>query len=69
VEELECEDFVLVQGLAVERKEANDFALSIMDRRIFSQIPIMKRAYARQRRSRPWWMEGYASAWRRSALA
>lgn len=47
VEELECGDYILAEGLAVERKAANDFVLSIMDRRIFSQVATMKKTYAK----------------------
>ncbi len=47
VEELECGDYVLADGLAIERKTAEDFAGSIMDRRIFLQIAMLKTAYAR----------------------
>lgn len=47
VEELECGDYVLCDGLAVERKAAGDFVASILDRRIFSQLAIMKATYAR----------------------
>ena len=47
VEELECGDYVLAEGLAVERKSAVDFVASILDRRVFSQLATMKRTYAR----------------------
>ena len=47
VEELEAGDYVLAEGLAVERKEANDFVSSIMDRRLFAQVPLLKATYAR----------------------
>jgi Fanconi anemia group M protein len=46
-EELECADYVLADGLAVERKTAIDFVQSIFDKRIFSQIQVCKRTYAR----------------------
>ena len=47
VEELECGDYVLADGIAVERKTAEDFAGSIMDRRLFLQIAMLKDAYER----------------------
>ncbi|MCF8210930.1 MAG: hypothetical protein K9K38_16255 [Rhodoferax sp.] len=47
VEELECGDYVLADGVAVERKTAEDFAGSIMDRRLFLQVEILKDAYER----------------------
>lgn len=47
VEELAAGDYVLAEGLAVERKEANDFVSSIMDRRLFAQVPLLKATYAR----------------------
>ena len=46
-EELECADYVLAEGFGVERKAANDFVASIMDRRLFSQAATMKEAYKR----------------------
>lgn len=46
-EELECGDYILADGLAVERKTATDFVASILDRRVFSQLAIMKKTYAR----------------------
>lgn len=46
-EELEAGDYVLAQGLAVERKEAADFVNSILDRRLFAQVPLLKATYAR----------------------
>ncbi|MGJ7523771.1 ERCC4 domain-containing protein [Variovorax sp. LT1P1] len=46
-EELEIGDYVLTEGLCVERKEATDFVNSIMDRRIFAQVAIMKTTFAR----------------------
>ena len=46
-EELEVGDYVLCTGLAVERKEATDFVLSILDRRIFEQVELMKSTYER----------------------
>lgn len=45
VEELEAGDYVLAEGLAVERKEANDFVASILDRRLFAQVPLLKATY------------------------
>ena len=47
VEELECGDYVLADGMAVERKTAEDFVGSIMDRRLFLQIEMLKRTYAK----------------------
>jgi len=46
-EELECGDYVLSAGVAVERKAASDFVMSILDKRIFSQLATMKVTYAR----------------------
>lgn len=45
LEELDCADYVLADGVAVERKTAEDFAASIIDRRIFVQIALLKDAY------------------------
>lgn len=47
VEELECGDYVLAEGMVIERKTAEDFLASIMDRRIFLQIAMLKRTYAK----------------------
>lgn len=47
VEELECGDYVLAEGLVVERKSAADFVASIIDRRLFSQLATLKSAYSR----------------------
>jgi len=38
-------DYVLSSSAVCERKEAQDFVLSILDRRIFSQVPKMKSEY------------------------
>lgn len=46
-QELEFGDYILAEGLAVERKTATDFILSIMDKRIMSQAPLLKQTYAR----------------------
>lgn len=46
-EELECGDYVLADGMAVERKTATDFVASILDRRVFSQLLNLKTAYPR----------------------
>lgn len=46
-EELEAGDYVIADGIGVERKEANDFVASILDRRLFAQVPMMKASYAR----------------------
>lgn len=40
-------DYVLSDEVVVERKEATDFVLSIMDRRLFGQVAQMKATYAR----------------------
>lgn len=40
-------DFVLSADVVVERKEATDFVLSIVDKRLFGQIAHMKASYAR----------------------
>lgn len=45
--ELECGDYILAEGLGVERKAAVDFVASILDRRIFSQAALMKQTFAR----------------------
>lgn len=47
VEELETADYVLADGLAVERKAASDFVTSITGKRIFEQLATMKATYAR----------------------
>lgn len=47
LEELECGDYILADGIAVERKTAEDFAGSIIDRRLFVQIALLKDAYER----------------------
>lgn len=47
VQELEVGDYVLAEGVAVERKTATDFLLSIMDKRLFCQAPLLKQTYAR----------------------
>ncbi|MFM0140893.1 ERCC4 domain-containing protein [Caballeronia grimmiae] len=46
-EELECADFVLADGLAVARKTATDFIISLQDKRLFSQIAVCKRTYGK----------------------
>jgi Fanconi anemia group M protein len=40
-------DFLLSPDVVVERKEATDFVLSIMDKRLFGQIAQMKATYTR----------------------
>lgn len=40
-------DYLLGADLAVERKTADDFAASIVDRRLFAQVAALKAAYAR----------------------
>lgn len=47
VEELECADYILADGMTVERKSAEDFVASIMDRRLFVQIAMLKATYAK----------------------
>ncbi len=47
VSELEAGDFVLAEGVGVERKRADDFASSILDGRLMSQIPLLKASYER----------------------
>jgi Fanconi anemia group M protein len=47
VGELPCGDYVLSQEVVVERKEAQDFVNSIMDGRLFNQVPKMKMDYVR----------------------
>lgn len=46
VRELPCGDYLPHEQFGVERKDANDFVLSIMDRRLFSQVLRMKDEYA-----------------------
>lgn len=45
VKELPCGDFILADGLVVERKAAVDFVASILDARIFNQLQVMKATY------------------------
>ena len=47
VKELSSGDYVLGDGFAIERKDATDFVLSIMDGRLFSQVLRMKVEYDR----------------------
>ncbi len=44
---LEVGDYVLSSRLCVERKTAEDFVRSIMDRRLFEQAVVMRRSYAK----------------------
>ena len=46
VRELPCGDYLPHPAMAVERKEATDFVLSIMDRRLFAQVLRLKEDYA-----------------------
>ena len=46
VRELSSGDYLPHENFGVERKEATDFVLSIMDRRIFSQVLRLKAEYA-----------------------
>lgn len=45
--ELEVGDFLLAEGVGIERKTAIDLIASILDRRIFSQAALMKATFAR----------------------
>lgn len=45
--ELEVGDFLLAEGIGIERKTALDLIASILDRRIFSQAALMKATFAR----------------------
>lgn len=47
VQELSCGDYLLREDFPVERKAANDFILSIQDRRLFEQVAKMKGEYGR----------------------
>lgn len=47
IAELEVGDYVLAEGVGVERKRADDFVLSILDGRLMSQIPLLKSSYER----------------------
>lgn len=48
IEQLESADFVLAEGVGVERKEATDFVNSLIhDKRIQSQVAMLKATYAR----------------------
>lgn len=47
VEQLDVADYVLSPRLAVERKSAGDFVASILDKRLFSQVEQLSRAYER----------------------
>lgn len=46
-EDLAVGDFALSEHVVIERKEATDFVLSIMDRRLFGQVAQMKATYSR----------------------
>ncbi|MFO7916851.1 MAG: ERCC4 domain-containing protein [Anaerolineae bacterium] len=45
VQQLEVADYVLSSRVAVERKSAADLASSIIDRRLFTQVEILKATY------------------------
>ena len=45
VKELPCGDYVPHERFGVERKDAQDFVLSVMDRRLFAQVRRMKDEY------------------------
>lgn len=45
--ELKVGDFLLSDKVVVERKEATDFVVSIMDRRLFGQVALMKATFSR----------------------
>jgi Fanconi anemia group M protein len=47
VKELSCGDYLLREDFPVERKAANDFVLSIQDRRLFEQVAKMKADFGR----------------------
>ena len=47
VRELPCGDYLPHPSFGVERKDATDFVLSIMDRRLFAQVLRMKDEYER----------------------
>lgn len=47
VRELSCGDYLPHERFGVERKDANDFVLSVMDRRLFSQVKRLKDEYER----------------------
>ena len=45
--ELSCGDYLVREDVAVERKSATDFVLSIFDQRLFQQVARLKQEYAR----------------------
>lgn len=46
-EDLPVGDFILSDDVCVERKQATDFVISIMDKRLFGQVAQMKANYSR----------------------
>jgi Fanconi anemia group M protein len=47
VRELSCGDYLPHPSFGIERKDAQDFVLSVMDRRLFAQVKRMKDEYER----------------------
>lgn len=47
VQELEIGDYLIAEGIAIERKTANDLVASIMDGRLIGQSELLKSAYLR----------------------
>lgn len=47
VQTLACGDYVLAAGVAVARKSATDFVLSVMEKALFSQVAKLRTEYAR----------------------
>jgi ERCC4-type nuclease len=45
--ELDCGDYLLANGVAIERKSSTDFILSIVDRSLFEKVARLKARYAR----------------------
>jgi fanconi anemia group M protein len=46
-QELSSGDYIIAEGFAVERKDANDFVLSVMQGRLFDQVARMQNEYPR----------------------
>ncbi|MBC8741873.1 hypothetical protein F6X40_35585 [Paraburkholderia sp. UCT31] len=47
VKELSCGDYLVREDVAIERKSATDFVLSIFDQRLFQQVARLKQEFAR----------------------
>jgi fanconi anemia group M protein len=47
VKELSCGDYLVREDVAIERKSATDFVVSIFDQRLFQQVARLKQEYAR----------------------